>query len=159
MKTKFGKVKQGSHSKAIAKGQKEPWVLASSLPKDSFNPERIISLYSLRMQIEQSFRDLKNRRYGYEFKNTLTRSTKRLNILLLLVAIVNFVVWGVGVLAEQKMWHRECQSNTSKKRTLSLFYLGFIVLKSKRYTISMPEIGLAIKNLLLCTENVLEGQL
>lgn len=114
MKTKLGKVKQGSYSKTIAKGQKEPWILASSLPKTGFNSDQIVRLYSFRMQIEQSFRDIKNNKYGFNFKHTLTRSIKRLNNLLLIAAIVNFIVWSVGVLAEQKQWHFKCQSNTSR---------------------------------------------
>lgn len=160
MKTKFGKVKQGRYSKTIAKGQKEPWILASSLPKSSFNPDQIVRLYSFRMQIEQSFRDMKNARYGFSFKNTLTRKVNRLNILLLIAAIVNFIVWSVGVLAEQRNWHRKCQSNTSKKRTLSLFYLGTIILKSRYFNVTMSAIHLALKNIVFPSKaNIMERQL
>lgn len=160
MKTKLGKIKQGSYSKAFAKGQKEPWILASSLPKSIFTPEQIICLYSLRMQIEQSFRDLKNNKYGFSFKHTLTRSIGRLHVLLLIVAIVNFILWSVGVLAEQNKWHFKCQSNTSKKRTLSLSYLGMIILKSTYFNVSISEIKLAIKNILFPSQNnIMERQL
>jgi hypothetical protein len=140
MKTKLGNVKEGSYSKAFAKGQKEPWILASSLPKSSFNAEQIVRLYSLRMQIEESFRDMKNNKYGFGFKNTLTRSVKRLNALMLIAAIVNFIVWSVGIMAEQKNWHLKCQSNTSKKRTLSFFYLGIIILGSKYFQVKIADI-------------------
>lgn len=160
MKTKLGKVKRGSYSKAFAKGQKEPWILASSLPKSEFNPEIIVCLYSFRMQIEQSFRDLKNSRYGFSFKNTLTRSVSRLNVLLLIVAIVNFIAWAVGRLAEQKQWHFKCQSNTSKKRTLSLFYLGTIILKSKSYDVAVSEISLMMENITFPSQNnIMERQI
>ena len=160
MKTKFGKVKQGSYSKIIAKGQREPWILASSLPKNIFNADQIARLYSVRMQIEQSFRDMKNNKYGFSFKNTLTRSIDRLNILLLIAAIVNFIVWSVGVLAEQKSWHFKCQSNTSKKRTLSLFYLGIIILQSKYFTVTISEINSALQNIVLPSKaNIMEHQL
>src|SRR3989338_1236379 len=160
MKTKLGKIKQGSYSKTIAKGQREPWILASSLPKSSFNPEQVVRLYSFRMQIEQSFRDMKNSKYGFSFKNTLTRSVRRLNVLLLIAAIVNFIIWSVGVLAEQKNWHFKCQSNTSKKRTLSLFYLGTIILKSKYFDIKMSEIKVAMENITFPSkENIMERQL
>jgi hypothetical protein len=160
MKTKLRKVKQGSYSKTMAKGQKEPWILASSLPKSSFNPEQIVRLYSFRMQIEQSFRDMKNSKYGFSFKNTLTRGIGRLNILLLIAAIVTFIVWSVGVLAELKNWHFKCQSNTSKKRTLSLFYLGTIILKSKYFEVTMSEINLALENIIFPSKaNIMERQL
>jgi hypothetical protein len=160
MKTKLGLIKQGKYSKTIAKGQREPWILASSLPKSRFTAEQIVRLYSFRMQIEQSFRDIKNSKYGFSFKHTLTRSIKRLNVLLLIAAIVNFVVWSVGVLAEQKKWHLKCQSNTSKKRTLSLFYLGAIVLQSKYFNVTISEINSALQNIILPSEaNIMERQL
>ncbi|VVC75199.1 hypothetical protein AQUSIP_04860 [Aquicella siphonis] len=159
MKTKKGAIKRGSYSKAFAKGQKEPWVLASSLPKNSFNPEQIVRLYSFRMQIEESFRDMKNNKYGFSFKNTLIRSVRRLNALMLIAAIVNFIVWSVGVMAEQKKWHLKCQSNTSKKRTLSLSYLGAIILKSTYFQIKTSEIENAIKNIIIPSDlNIMERQ-
>jgi Transposase DDE domain len=43
---------------------------------------RIVKLYARRMQIEQSFRDLKSHRYGCAFEDTLTRDPKRLEMLL-----------------------------------------------------------------------------
>lgn len=160
MKTKLGSIKQGKYSKTIAKGQREPWILASSLPKSSFTAEQIVRLYSFRMQIEQSFRDIKNSKYGFSFKHTLTRSIKRLNVLLLIAALVNFVAWSVGVLAEQKKWHLKCQSNTSKKRTLSLFYLGTIVLQSKYFNVTIAEINSVLQNIALPSEfSIMERQL
>lgn len=160
MKTKLGTIKQGKYSKTIAKGQREPWILASSLPKNSFNAEHIVRLYSFRMQIEQSFRDIKNNKYGFGFKHTLTRSIKRLNVLLLIAAIVNFIVWSVGVLAEQKNWHFKCQSNTSKKRTLSLFYLGSIILKSKYFKVTLSKVNQALKTVVFPSKaNIMERQL
>lgn len=155
MKTKLGTIKKGKYSKTIAKGQKEPWVLASSLPKNSFTAEEIVRLYAFRMQIEQSFRDMKNSKYGFCFKHTLTRSVTRLNILLLIAAIVTFVIWVIGVLAEQKKWHLKCQSNTSKKRTLSLFYLGTIVLGSKYFQIESSEIKFILKNIVVPSKSTI----
>jgi len=81
-------------------------------------------------------------------------------VLLLIAAIVNFIIWSVGVLAEQKNWHFKCQSNTSKKRTLSLFYLGTIILKSKYFDIKMSEIKVAMENITFPSkENIMERQL
>lgn len=160
MKTKLGTIKQGKYSKTVAKGQKEPWILASSLPTSSFNAEQIVRLYSFRMQIEQSFRDMKNNKYGFSFKHTLTRSIKRLNVLLLIAAIVNFIVWSVGVLAERRKWHLKCQSNTSEKRTLSLFYLGTIVLQSKYFSVTISDINSILKDITRPSEaNIMERQL
>lgn len=70
---------------------REPWLLATSLT--SFNSQQIVALYAKRMQIEESFRDLKCDRHGCAFCYSLTRSGKRLAVLLLLHALATFVAW------------------------------------------------------------------
>ena len=49
--------KQDSASRAHAKGQREPWLLVSNLPEENWFGERIVALYTQRMQIEEGFRD------------------------------------------------------------------------------------------------------
>lgn len=129
-KNKKGGMAKGSYSRVHAKSQREPWVLASSLPATKFNARAIVHLYSLRMQIEESFRDIKNSRSGFSLKQTLTRCLKRLNALMLIAAIVSVVVWLIGKTAENNNWHRHFQSNTSKRRVVSHFYLGLMIVSS-----------------------------
>jgi hypothetical protein len=78
------------HLKAI-QSAREPWLLATSLT-DMSSPQ-IIDLYAKRMQIEESFRDLKCDRFGCAFHYSLTRSAQRLAVLLLLHALATFVAW------------------------------------------------------------------
>lgn len=51
---------------------REPWLLASSLR--DLNSQQIVALYAKRMQIEESFRDLKCDRFGCAFCYSLTRT-------------------------------------------------------------------------------------
>jgi hypothetical protein len=66
-------------------------------PGLELNPRQIVALYTRRMQIELSFRDLKSHRYGSAFKDSLTRSGQRIAILLLVHALANFPGWLAGM--------------------------------------------------------------
>jgi hypothetical protein len=70
-----------------------PCLLATSL---TLRPNKIIALYRLRMQIEESFRDLKCERFGCAFHHSLTRKPERIAILLLLQALASFLVYLVA---------------------------------------------------------------
>jgi hypothetical protein len=133
LKTKTGRIKQSKYSKLHAIGQKEPWILVSSLSEGEYTAEQVVKFYSYRMQIEESFRAIKNAKNGFCFKHTMTRNVTRLNALLLIAAITTFVMWSVGLLAEECGWQKQCQSNTSKKRSLSLFFLGAMILDSSYF--------------------------
>ncbi|MHB8405158.1 MAG: IS4 family transposase [Gammaproteobacteria bacterium] len=74
-----------------ARAQREPWLLATSLT--GFSSRQIVAIYAKRMQIEQSFRDLKSARYGCAFRYSLTRTAPRLAMLLLLHALATFVAY------------------------------------------------------------------
>ncbi|NIP51363.1 MAG: IS4 family transposase, partial [candidate division Zixibacteria bacterium] len=52
------------HSEVHAEREKEPWILATSLPVTSKLAKRVVRIYSTRMQIEESFRDIKSYRLG-----------------------------------------------------------------------------------------------
>lgn len=67
-----------------------PCLLATSL---NLQPNKIVALYRLRMQIEESFRDLKCERFGCAFHHSLTRKPERIAILLLLQALASFLVY------------------------------------------------------------------
>lgn len=143
-KNKKGTFDKCSYSKEHAKSHREPWVLATSLPSEQYNAKKIVALYSLRMQIEESFRDMKNHRYGFSFKHTLTQDINRLNNLLLIAAIVTFIAWLAGKVAEMKNWHRSYQSNTTKRRTLSHFYLGMMILSSNDFQVNSSDIKIIL---------------
>lgn len=80
------------YSRKIAQRESEPWLLAVS-PRLDLTPAQVVAIYARRMQIEQSFRDLKSHRYGVGFEDSLSRTADRLATLLLILALVSFVAW------------------------------------------------------------------
>nr|WP_250636848.1 transposase [Pseudoalteromonas rubra] len=72
----------------------EPWLLATNLPAELFKPKRVVSLYAKRMQIEESFRDLKSPQYGMGLRHSKSRCPNRLDILLLLSLLATIIPGG-----------------------------------------------------------------
>lgn len=101
----------------------EPWLLATSL--DDVSAKKIVSIYAKRMQIEETFRDAKSHRFGWSFEDALSRSSKRLEVLLLLATLAMLSATLVGQAAESRKLHHRYQANTIRtRRVLSLFFLG-----------------------------------
>ncbi|WP_461454290.1 transposase [Metallibacterium sp.] len=74
---------------AHARGAREPWVLAVSLAFAGLRAEEVVRDYARRMQIEESFRDLKDPRHGAALRHALTRKAPRMEILILLHALAS----------------------------------------------------------------------
>ena len=116
----------GLCAKTVA-GAKDPWLLVTSLAASA---KRIVKIYAKRMQIEETFRDTKNSRFGWSLRHARSRSAIRLTLLLLLAAVAMLVVTLIGIAAEAASIHRRFQANTAATRVLSLFVLGLEVLRS-----------------------------
>jgi hypothetical protein len=103
---------------------------------EALSPARIVKLYARRMQIEQSFRDLKSHRYGCAFEDTLTRDPKRLEMLLLIHALACLAAWLEGLGAADET---EPKSPTPLTRRFhSLTWIGFERLRRQRAVLSCP---------------------
>jgi hypothetical protein len=123
------RLRSGSQHKA-KRAAIEPWLLATSLPHAS--AATICQLYATRMQIEETFRDTKNHRFGWSLRDTRYRSTRRLDILFLLIALAMLMVTLVGSAAEAANRHLGYQSNTVKtRRVLSWFVLGNYIVQNR----------------------------
>lgn len=83
---------------AKRRGQ-EPWLLATSL---TLPPRQIIAFYRTRMQIEESFRDLKSERFGSGFELSQSRTRERIEVLLLLHALAAFLAYLVALRMRQR---------------------------------------------------------
>lgn len=68
-----GRISYDPASRKAARSLREPWLLAYSTSLQSVSAARIAAGYAKRMQIEQSFRDLKSARYGCALRYSLTR--------------------------------------------------------------------------------------
>ena len=130
---------------------KEPWILATNLPKP-YNSTKILNLYQKRMQIEESFRDIKNARYGLSGRNMQSRCVYRWGISMLLAAIAQITLWIIGVVGHSQGFQRKFQSNTVKdKKVFSYFYLGQLIIEFNK----LNELIIDYENLSLIIEKEL----
>ena len=83
-----------------------------------------MSLYTRRMQIEQSFRDLKSHHYGSAFEDSLTRTGRRLQVLLLVHAIANFANWLAGLACEATHIDRWLAPTATQRKLYSTMRIG-----------------------------------
>jgi hypothetical protein len=104
------------------KKMKEPWCLAIRLPLQT--AKQAVKLYGMRFQIEETFRDTKDPRFGMGLSATSTKSVTRRDRLLLISAIAHSLLTLLGAACEQIGFDRRLKVNTSKKRTHSLFTQG-----------------------------------
>ena len=146
-----GKEVRCSSSLKHAKREKEPWLLVTSIAPVELNAVRITLLYKKRMQIEGSFRDLKNMNNGLGLRHCRSLSQERLNVALLIAALAIFALWIFGVASKIRNLHYSFQSNTEKKRAvLSNFTLGWQVLMCPEIKFSKEEL-IAALNLVVLT--------
>lgn len=139
---------------------KGPWLLATNVSRAVLNEVQIVNLYAKRMQIEESFRDLKSTAFGIALRNNRTRCTRRLNILLLIALLAEILMWWNGLIANQVKWHFEFQANSIKhRRVLSIPRLGREVRSHRRYHISDTQYRWAILEYRRLTHTVGLGKL
>ncbi|WP_067344666.1 transposase [Marinomonas spartinae] len=68
-----GSTKASKTSLTAARGAKEPWLLVSSFPKNRSFAKKSVKVYQTRMQIEESFRDIKSTKFGLGFEHNHTK--------------------------------------------------------------------------------------
>jgi hypothetical protein len=85
---------------------------------------QVVALYGGRMQIEQTFRDLKNPRWGLGLSHTQTRCPKRLAVLLVLGALAIYALWLIGLAARAADYRIEYGSKKNAPHTLSVISLA-----------------------------------
>jgi len=158
-KTKLGKKSESTNSKKYAKSAKEPWVIVTSLPHRHGSPNKIMKVYKFRMQIEESFRDLKDKRYGFRLPESGTKNVKRLENLLLIALLATFAIWLAGQVAIKNKWHYQLQANTVRdKAVLSIAFIGIQVLRNlNRYKLSRAQLQEAVgslQELVKCWEDI-----
>src|SRR5699024_9860087 len=107
-----------AHDKSMA----APWLLATDLTD---KPSRkIIKLYGTRFRIEETFRDHKDPRFGLGMGNHRISRTDRRDRLMLIGTLAHAMLTLLGAAGESIGYDRLLKTNTSKKRTMSLFRQG-----------------------------------
>jgi Transposase DDE domain len=122
----------------------DPWLLATSVT--SGDASYIVSLYARRMQIEETFRDAKNHRFGWCLSDARTSTHQRTLLLLLLAIFAMAIATLIGLSAEAAGAHRAYQANTTvNQRVLSRFVLACAMLHRGDYRfVSLPHLRAAL---------------
>ena len=105
----------------------DPWLLATSMSEG--DAASIVGIYARRMQIEETFRDAKNHRFGWSLGDVRLSTPQRTAVLLTLAALAIVVVTLIGMTAERRGVHRGYQANTEKRRVLSFLVLAAAILR------------------------------
>lgn len=104
------------------KKMKDAWYLASSLRSETAS--RVIKLYSKRFTIEESFRDVKDIRFGMGLAHVSIRRPDRRDRILIASAIATTLLTFLGAAGEALGFDRLLKVNTVKTRTHSLLTQG-----------------------------------
>lgn len=120
-----GQRSRKTESKRHAVREREPWLLVSNLPRRYATARRVVAIYRTRMQIEESFRDLKAPRCGFAMREHRGRDLERTANLLLIAALGMLATWLMGLYGYAHGLHRKLQANTERRRrVLSTFFVG-----------------------------------
>lgn len=130
-----GSPKRARSSLKHAEGATDPWLLATSLPLHRNLAKQVVAIYRQRMQIEESFRDMKSTRFGLGLEQNNSIKPARLTILVLLTTLASLVAILLGMTLVMANKHRRFQANTETKPVLSFHTLGLRALASRiRFT-------------------------
>jgi len=126
--------------------EREPWLLATSLSSNETSfTKRVVKIYKSRMQIEESFSDLKT---GFNFNQSNSRKQKRIEVLLLISIIAQFVLFLLGVAVKLLGKHLRYQVNSIKERNVLCYqYIGLRVLKDRHLKLNEYDITLAFERI------------
>ena len=143
---RLGKRSKATRSCRAAAAGKEPWLLATSLTSCSKLAKNVVAFYSLRMQIEESFRDLKSTRFGLSLELHLTYQVERLQVMLLIASLALMVAWLMGKATELTDQHWQYQANTVRTRkVLSTIFIGLKMIDDRRTTLTARDLIAAWK--------------
>ncbi len=105
-----------------AKDMKQPWCLATSVTNET--ARALINLYGKRWGIECAFRDAKDLRFGMGMGAMHVSTPDRRDRLWLINAFAVVLLTLLGAAGEALGYDRHLKSNTTKRRTHSLFRQG-----------------------------------
>ena len=156
-KTRLGEVAKNKRSRQHAVGQREPWLLATSLQNGSTIAKKVVRIYRLRMQIEEGFRDIKSHRFGLSLTYHRTSSIDRLRVLLLIATLAIIVLWLLGMAMVLTEKHYQFQANSlRKRRVLSMVFIGLQIIYNTKTRLSKDDIDAAWRQLNVIQEQFAE---
>ena len=99
------------------------------------------------MQIEETFRDAKNHRFGWSLGSVRLSTPARAAVLLALASLAYLVITLIGMAVERSGRHRAYQANTEKKRVLSFLVLAMAVLRRRENLCSLSDFRLSLSSI------------
>lgn len=143
-KNRLGEIAANAYSRKKAQSQREPWLLATSLPPSARLAKQVVNLYRQRMQVEEGFRDVKSHRFGLGLDYHRTSSAARLQMLLLIAALAFIVLWLLGLATVYSGQHYQFQANSIRhKRVLSIIFIGLQMIHETRIRLTRNNIDAA----------------
>lgn len=120
--TQTGTIRRSTEHIQCAEAAREPWLLATSL---TCKAAKIVATYAKRMQLEETFRDLKSPRFGWSFEFVNSKNPARVEVLLMIACLASVAILAVGAAADSQDLASQFQANTiRRRRVLSLAFLG-----------------------------------
>ncbi len=139
------RARKSKRSLSYAAREREPWLLATSLSLAKCSAKKIVKIYSARMQIEESFRDLKT---GLNFNESNARKQKRIEVLLLIGTIAQYLLFLLGMAVKILDKHRCYQANSIKERNvLSYQFIGLRAIKDRHLIFDENSFEFALSRL------------
>ncbi|MGC2047636.1 MAG: IS4 family transposase [Gallionella sp.] len=147
-KSRMGKLVHSSRSLKNARAQREPWLLAVCPKLTHLSAQAVVAVYAQRMQIEESFRDLKSERFGLGFSANRSTQKDRLGVLLLVGCLASFVLRLIGEVGKAKQLDFQFQSNTRRSRpVLSVITPALQLVQHGMAAFPPREFGVALEHL------------
>ncbi|RKH49912.1 IS4 family transposase [Corallococcus sp. AB050B] len=115
------------------KGMKDSWCLATSLTEAT--AQQVLDVYARRFIIEETFRDVKDLKFGMGLKQVRVKTPERRDRLLLISALAQVLLTLLGAAGEALGYDKHLRVNTVKRRTHSLFTQGTY------YFMAMPRMS------------------
>ncbi|WP_375743984.1 IS4 family transposase [Corallococcus interemptor] len=115
------------------KGMKDSWCLATSLTDAA--AQEVMDVYARRFTIEETFRDVKDLKFGMGLKQVRVKTPERRDRLLLISALAQVLLTLLGAAGEALGYDKHLKVNTVKRRTHSLFTQGTY------YFMAMPRMS------------------
>jgi len=152
---RYGKRSASRRSEKATRAAREPWILAGNLLPSRKLAYKMVKVYRQRMQIEESFRDMKSARFGLALEFHRSRDPQRLAVLLLIVALALQVLWLIGSIAKARGSTRHYQANTVRHReVLSVIFLGIRIVERAQDHFTATELRIAWQSIPLLNARV-----
>ncbi|MCP5460010.1 MAG: transposase [Gammaproteobacteria bacterium] len=107
---------------------KEPWLLVASPRLADWSAKQLVNLYRQRMQIEESFRDMKSQHFGEGLERSRSKGVGRFSVLVLIASLAAFLLWLLGTAAEAAGLHQSLYPSQRKRRVYSRLFLARLLL-------------------------------